>query len=299
MSRTSPGPAADAAGAPPRPPCRDRTAASHRRSVESAIAVMREHLGEPLSLDAIARSGASSRYHFDRIFHQVTGVPPFRFLAALRMDAARRLLLTTGYSATSICFEVGYSSVGSFTRQFGVSVGLSPQRLRSFAAAGTGEASLSRAAEVEDGLPVARSGVAGRVEVPAEFSGVVFVGLFPTALPDGRPSACVLLHEAGPFRASPVADGTYHVFAAGIPLPLRGNAADALLHQDVLRGSAGPVTVRGGHADGAVGIVLRPRAEIDPPILVSLPVLLTERLAAGASSRERAAPAAAGGTGGG
>jgi AraC-like DNA-binding protein len=271
-----------AAAAPPRVhACRDRTAASHRRSVESAIAAMREHLGEPLSLGTIARSATSSPYHFDRIFRQVTGVPPFRFLAALRLDAARRLLLTTEFSATSICFEVGYSSVGSFTRQFAESVGLPPQRLRSFAAAGTGAASLARADEVADGGPdSSHSVVAGRVEAPEGFAGLVFVGLFAAAIPSGRPSACVLLHRPGRFRAGPVADGTYHVFAAGVALPLRGGPGGGLLEEAELRGSASPVEVRGGEAQGGVEIVLRPRADIDPPILVSLPVLLAERLAA-------------------
>lgn len=280
-------------------PCRERTAASRRRSVEEAIGAMRERLGEPLSLPAIARTAASSPYHFDRVFRQVTGMPPFRFLAALRLDAARRLLLTTRYSATSICFEVGYSSVGSFTRQFAEAVGLPPARLRGFAAAGAGAASLSRVPDVADaggayagarceGADAGRGAAAGAalagiVRAPEGFGGAVFVGLFATALPSGRPSACALLHRGGPFSMGPVPDGVYHVFAAGIAAEPGTPPARALLQDDALRAAAGPVEVRGGRAQGPLELVLRPRDPVDPPILVSLPVLLAERLAGGAA----------------
>ncbi|MFL5540906.1 MAG: helix-turn-helix domain-containing protein, partial [Longimicrobiaceae bacterium] len=207
-----------------------------------------------------------------------------------RPPPARRLLLTTPFSATAICFEVGYSSVGSFTRQFAESVGMPPHRLRRFAAA-AGAASLARALEVRDGVGDAPApAVAGQVRAPEGFAGVVFVGLFPAPLPSGHPGACVLLHGPGSFRAGPVAPGTWHVFAAGVPLPLPDGGVDGLLHDGVLRGASGPVVVAGGEEVDGVEIVLRPRQAIDPPILVSLPVLLTERLTA-----SRAAPAGAGG----
>jgi AraC family transcriptional regulator len=263
-------------------PCRERTAASRRRSVEDAIGAMRERLGEPLSLPAIARTAASSPYHFDRVFHQVTGLPPFRFLAALRLDAARRLLLTTRYSATSICFEVGYSSVGSFTRQFAEAVGMPPARLRGFAAAGAGPAALSRVPHVADAPAASRGGLAGTVRAPDGFAGAVFVGAFSTPLPSGRPAACALLREGGPFRLGPLPDGVYHVFAAGMAAAPGAPPAQALLQDDALRAVAGPVEVRGGKARPPVELVLRPRDPVDPPILVSLPVLLAERLSRGA-----------------
>ena len=277
MPRPSHPAAAPAAAAPLAPACRDRTAASRRRSVEDAIGAMRQRLSEPLSLQAIAHEAAASPFHFDRIFRQVTGVQPFRFLSALRLDAARRLLFTTRFSATRICFEVGFNSVGSFTRQFSESVGLPPHRLRRFGAR-TDAASLARALEVRNAAAGPGPAVEGRVVAPEGFSGAVFVGLFRTPLPSGHPSACVLLRGGGTFRVAPAAGGTYHVFAAGVPFPLA--ATGGLLHEDVLRGTAGPVTVAEGCGVRGLEVVLRPHAAIDPPILVSLPLLLAERLAA-------------------
>jgi AraC family transcriptional regulator len=263
------------AAAPRTRGCQPRTLASRRRSVEAAITAMRQRLGEPLSLHAIARTAASSPYHFDRIFRDVTGMPPFRYLAALRLDAARRLLLTTPFSATSICFEVGYNSVGSFTRQFSEAVGLPPQRLRQFASAGTEAAVLAHArdAEPEIGTAPPEQGVGGRIVAPEGFEGVVMVGVFSTPLPRGRPEACAFLRGPGCFRTAPVADGEYHVFAAGIP------AADAErlpAEGEILRSTSGPVEVRNGRVED-LELTLRAPSPIDPPILISLPVLMAER----------------------
>ncbi len=279
--------------------CRERTAVSRRRCVEEAIGAMRERLGEPLSLGSIARAAASSPYHFDRVFRQVTGVPPFRFLAALRLDAARRLLLTTGYSATAICFEVGYCSVASFSRQFADAVGMPPARLRGFAATGTAADSLSRVPAdgdpcdgawydgMEGAPPAAGRGVVeGVVRAPEGFAGPIFVGAFSTALPSGRPGACALLREPGPFRMDALADGVYHVFAAGIPSAAAGFHTETLLQEDALRAAASPVEVRGGEAGAGLELVLRPSIPVDPPILVSLPVLLTEHLTRASASAD-------------
>lgn len=271
---------AEAAPTLPAPMRRARTDASRRRSVEQAIVAMRERLGEPLSLHTIARAGASSRYHFDRIFREVTGLSPFRFLAALRLEAAKRLLLTTAHSATSICFEVGYNSVGSFTRHFSEAVGIAPQRLRRFAASDVVPRASGAPAEA---APTALACIEGRVDAPEGFTGVVFVGVFVGPLPSGRPAACVLLGGPGPFRAGPVPGGAYHVFAAGVA-PDAVGAVD-LLDEGVLRGSAGPVEVGAGGARGPTGVVLRPGEPVDPPILVCLPLLLAEQLTASRARR--------------
>jgi hypothetical protein len=106
---------------------------------------------------------------------------------------------------------------------------------------------------------------------------VILVGVFAAPIPSGRPAACVFLQAPGPFHAGPVPDGTYHLFAAGVPLPGVGS----LLSDDVLRAAAGPVVVRGGAAREEAALALRPPSPIDPPILVSLPVLLAERAAPG------------------
>src|SRR5438309_1587588 len=106
---------------------------AHSVAIERAILAMRERLQEPLSLQDMADIAHMSPYHFSRVFHRLIGIPPGEFLTALRLDAAKRLLLTTSLSVTDICFEVGYLSPSSFTTRFTQLVGLPPRQLRQVA----------------------------------------------------------------------------------------------------------------------------------------------------------------------
>src|ERR687886_731437 len=106
------------------------TTAARLDAVERVVREMRARLGSPFGLDDMAHVAHLSPYHFNRVFRSVTGVPPGRFHAAVRMDAAKRLLLTTDLRVTDVCLEVGYRSLGTFTTQFRELVGVSPRELR-------------------------------------------------------------------------------------------------------------------------------------------------------------------------
>src|SRR5215208_396437 len=71
------------------------TSALHYQAAELTISAMRRQLNEPMSLRELAEVAMLSPYHFNRVFRRVTGVTPCRFLNALRMEAAKRLLVTT------------------------------------------------------------------------------------------------------------------------------------------------------------------------------------------------------------
>src|SRR5678816_1351138 len=75
--------------------CREDTMASHRRAVERVITSARERLCEPISLRDMSRVAYISEFHFNRVFHQITGLPPAKFISAMRLDEAKRLLLNT------------------------------------------------------------------------------------------------------------------------------------------------------------------------------------------------------------
>src|SRR5438067_12527882 len=109
---------------------RQVTLADQTQAVERAIQTMHTHLHEMLTLEDLASVAYLSPSHFHRVFCRLIGVPPGEFLAALRFQEARRLLVTTSLSVTDICFEVGYTSTGSFTSRFTHLVGLSPRLLR-------------------------------------------------------------------------------------------------------------------------------------------------------------------------
>src|SRR2546426_10441944 len=109
---------------------RHDTLAAHTQAARCAIQAMHTHLHEVLTLEDLASVACLSPSHFTRVFGHLIGIPPGEFLSALRFQAARRLLGTTSLSVTDICFEVGYTTTGSFTSRFTRLVGLSPRLLR-------------------------------------------------------------------------------------------------------------------------------------------------------------------------
>lgn len=254
------------------------TLASRRQAVERVIRMMRERYPEPLSLDDMARAAFFSRYHFNRMFRHLTGLPPGRFLAAVRLEAAKRLLLTTRFSITAVCFEVGYNSVGTFTSHFTEYVGIPPHRLRQVS-----REMLARVLALARSRPpgAAREPGAGRaatlrLSAPADSGGPVFVGLFATPVPRGRPLACAVAGGPGDVTL-PLPEGSCHAFA--VRLPVCDDPAATLLCERAPRGRAGPLSP--GRGGAPLELALRPPDLMDPPVLVALPFLLAERLEEG------------------
>lgn len=250
------------------------TLAAHIQAVEGAIHAMHSHLHEVLTLEDLASVACLSPSHFTRVFHRLIGIPPGEFLFALRFQAARQLLLTTPLSVTDICFEVGYSSIGSFTSRFTHLVGLSPRLLRQ--RAHTFEPLAIKPAER---YPMTPSGMArnnvllGHISAPATFRGTIYVGLFTSPIPQGRPVRCTTLSSSGLYRLDGMADGVYHLRAAAFPV-----AAD--LHSSLLPGekmllgnNASPLVIRHGQVSGDPDLVLHPPRLTDPPLVMGLPLL--------------------------
>jgi AraC-like DNA-binding protein len=250
---------------------RPDTADLHERAVERVICTFRERLDENISLKEMAAVAFMSQYHFNRTFRQITGLPPCRFLTKLRVEAATRMLLDTDNSVTEICLEVGYSSLGTFIRRFSHLLGISPMRLRTLRRA-TSENLLKRLERESASAPVKpRPSVSGYVQAPSSFSGPIFTGLFPTPIPEGTPLACAINMQPGSYFMSPVANGSYYIFALGLPCP--DSMDDFFRYEGALRGGGQLITVK----DNAVEceeICLREANLTDPPVLLNLPILL-------------------------
>src|SRR5437868_5458904 len=97
---------------------RTKTAVAYQQAIERVIEHMKAHLEEPLSLEEIARIAAMSKFHLVRVFDELTGTTPRHFLACLRMQQAKELLLAKEASITDVCMQVGYSSLGTFSKTF-------------------------------------------------------------------------------------------------------------------------------------------------------------------------------------
>jgi len=245
-------------------------------AVSRVLAALRAETDEPFSLSAMAEIAGLSPFHFARRFRHATGVPPGQFQAALRLERAKRLLLTTDLSATEVCYEVGYESVGTFTSRFAELVGVSPGRLRHLPDLVADI--VARPLPVE---PLAAptgpdpGAIVGRVHAPELPPSLIFVGLFPHGIAQRVPLAGALLLAPGPYRLAPVPDGRYHVLAAALP------AADPLAL--LLPGAAlrvghapPPVVVAGGRTLGPTDITLRPPLPTEPPLLVAVATALLD-----------------------
>jgi AraC-like DNA-binding protein len=84
----------------------------------------------PLDIPALARVAAVSEAHFIRTFRATFGETPHRYLQRRRVERAMALLRNSDRSVTDICFAVGFSSLGTFSRTFSDIVGRSPSAFR-------------------------------------------------------------------------------------------------------------------------------------------------------------------------
>jgi transcriptional regulator GlxA family with amidase domain len=85
---------------------------------------------QPLGIAGLARIACVSPAHLIRTFRATFGETPHRYLQRRRVERAMYLLRATDRSVTDICLEVGFSSLGTFSRTFAGIVGEPPSSYR-------------------------------------------------------------------------------------------------------------------------------------------------------------------------
>jgi AraC-like DNA-binding protein len=253
------------------PSHRPGTVEAYRTSVERVIAHMKVHLDKALDLDQLARIAGISKFHLVRVFDELTGTTPHHFLACLRVQRAKELLLKPGASITDVCFEVGYASLGTFSKTFSTLVGVSPQdframpkklTIRQFAMAVWNYL----AAEPEVSGPP----LEGRIESPSGRRGFIFVGVFPRGVPQGVPLSGTVLLKPGVFRLGRPSLPEFHLLAVLIPFSVNLSAMMATLPV----GLVASLRLPGNDASTSrPRLRLRPLRLTDPPIVLALPAL--------------------------
>jgi AraC family transcriptional regulator len=241
--------------------------------VEHAISYIWEQYSEPISLSDIAASAILSRFHFSRVFKDATGVSPGRFLSAVRIYHAKRMLVATSLNVTDISFAVGFNSLGSFTNHFTDSVGISPARFRRASKNGG-----FKPPEMPDQARGPGATVEGTVRLPDGYAAArAYVGAFSTPIVQRRPVSAAIVNLAPPAPTQPyqlanVPDGNWFIHVVAV-----ADTADPepWSRRVLLIGSHGAVRVAAGGSPHAE-IRLRPRCPTDLPILLALPDLETE-----------------------
>ncbi len=85
---------------------------------------------KPLNVETLARGASMSAGHLSREFRRTYGESPYAYLMTRRIERAMTLLRRGDRSVTDICFEVGFSSLGTFSTRFTELVGVPPSVYR-------------------------------------------------------------------------------------------------------------------------------------------------------------------------
>jgi len=102
-----------------------------KRQLRQAIEYIHDHLGENLSLAAVAAQSGLSLFHFARMFKQATGLTPHQYILRARLKHARQLLITTQEPVADVACRVGFYDQSHFTAHFKRAYGLTPRTFRS------------------------------------------------------------------------------------------------------------------------------------------------------------------------
>lgn len=197
----------------------DAGAPSVQPAVLRAISLIHERYFDAITLAGLAAEVYVSPFHFSRLFARATGLTPGRYLTAVRLFEAKRLLLTTSLNVSDIVCSVGYSSVGTFTTRFARAVGMTPTQYRDPAvgrllmALGPQFRRLPRLQLVEE--------AAQALPDPAPGSGNLAVAV---ELPDGAPPTDVLfgVFEHPVPQGAPVSFGGIGAARTGARVALPG-----------------------------------------------------------------------------
>ncbi len=96
-----------------------------REEIELACAFMKLHFEEPITLEDLCARSNLSKSTLLRAFTKSKGVTPYRYLQAIRIDKAKRLL-ENGVSLMDVSFQTGFSDQSHFSNSFTSFIGLSP-----------------------------------------------------------------------------------------------------------------------------------------------------------------------------
>ncbi|WP_372630096.1 helix-turn-helix transcriptional regulator [Cohnella sp.] len=248
--------------------------------LDQVIMYIQNHLHEPISLSQLSHYAFYSPYHFIRIFKEQMGLTPQYYISSLRLQKAKELLLATPFPVREVANELGYQSLGTFTSRFSKSVGMTPSEFRSSGL--HAEHHLRRLSEPAIWLPghtttlSLNDYIEGTVRSEIPFQGVVLVGLFRKPLPEGIPLYGTLARVNDSFRISGVKPGVYYLMATSVSWKSKAN--DILLPAYTLRTrSRAPIIIKPGECAHQQDVILYPPRLDDPPILISL-TLLMQRL---------------------
>ena len=100
----------------------------HAHRMVRAVEKLRENFDKPLRIEAVARELGMSLSGFHAHFKVVTAMSPLQFQKQLRLQEARRLMLSENFDAAEASYRVGYDDASHFSQEYKRHFGESPMR---------------------------------------------------------------------------------------------------------------------------------------------------------------------------
>jgi AraC family transcriptional regulator len=101
-----------------------------KEKLKQAIDYIQAHLGEDISLSAIANALGMSQYYFCHLFKRSTGLSPHQYLIRQRVEKAKHLLKRSHQSIASVAIDCGFANQSHFARYFRQHTGMNPKQFR-------------------------------------------------------------------------------------------------------------------------------------------------------------------------
>ncbi|KAA8783650.1 AraC-like DNA-binding protein [Paenibacillus sp. 4624] len=99
---------------------------SHTYRIRNVIEHMVTHISQPVRIEELAELANMSQASFHRHFKAVTAMSPLQFIKQLRLQEARRLLMSQAVDASEAAYQVGYESPSQFSREYSRLFGCPP-----------------------------------------------------------------------------------------------------------------------------------------------------------------------------
>ena len=106
------------------------SAAEEPAAVASAKQFVQMHVGEPISLAEVVRHVNVSRFYFCKLFKRATGMTLTEYVARVRVEKAKTLLVDPSLRITEVVYAAGFGSIPRFNSVFKRLVGMPPKEYR-------------------------------------------------------------------------------------------------------------------------------------------------------------------------
>jgi AraC-like DNA-binding protein len=100
---------------------------SQTQRIAKVIDSIKNGYAHSLKMENLAKEAGMSLASFHKYFKEITAMSPLQFQKQLRLQEARRLLMTGDLDAGSVSYEVGYESPSQFSREYTRMFGLPPK----------------------------------------------------------------------------------------------------------------------------------------------------------------------------